>query len=220
MMNTTTIGAIDSNEVTINKKHLVDMIKTILRFDDATLLEQHIRKHGLNLNICERAAKHGSIKCLQWAHEHGYTLNYMTCVEAIKSNKLNCLKYAIQHGCEQHWIVCVFAAMYNRLDCLEYLYENNYAYDHENVRIVANKTKSDECLNFACVKQPPCYMDVYVMADFHLDVKTCVNAIHKRKWECMKRAIGDDYQHEFIIALGKYAAENGCPANILEILSK
>jgi len=92
-------------------------IKNALQADHVRCLEYLLKRQN-EPKLCEVSAKYGAIKCLKFAHEHGYQWDEDICYSAASSGYLDCLEFAHENGCPWDAFICSIAAYFGHLECL------------------------------------------------------------------------------------------------------
>jgi hypothetical protein len=83
-------------------------------------------------DTCAKAALHGHLKVLKYAHRHGCPWDAETCANAALGGHLVCLIYAHDNGCPwDKWWTFHLAAQERNLDVLEYLFDNGCPWKEE-----------------------------------------------------------------------------------------
>ena len=75
-------------------------------------------------NVCNDAARRGSLRLLKWAQENNLDWDHGTCFTAANNGHLPALKYLHENGCPWEGITCYWAAYNKHWDCLQYLVDN------------------------------------------------------------------------------------------------
>lgn len=167
-------------------------------------------EHGCNkknASVCEDAAYHGHLECLQiahelgcyieyalpqaanggflhclkYVHEHGGRVTMEACRGAAQSGVLHCLVYLHEHGCPWDWRTCTEAATGGHLDCLAYAHEHGCPWTCATTSWAARKGRL-ACLQYAHEHGCP------------WNETACMYAIQYNNIDCLK-----------------YAHEHGCP---------
>ena len=170
---------------------------------------QYAHEHGCawDKDTCRSAAAHGHLACLQYAHEHGCAWGKYTCVSAATNGHLACLAYAHEHGCAWDKDTCTLAAMDGRLDCLAYAHEHGCAWDEDTCTLAASNGHLD-CLTYA--HEHGCAWDedtcMYAAENGHLD---CLAYAHEHgcAWNASTCMLAARNGH---LACLTYAHEHGC----------
>jgi hypothetical protein len=105
-----------------NKKRFSPALLDAAKCNDVELLACLLANGCPGRNeVCETAAAHGHLACLQYAHEHGCPWDEKTCMWAAYHGRLTCLQYAHEHGCPWDERSAEDAAAQGHFDCLHYL---------------------------------------------------------------------------------------------------
>jgi len=75
-------------------------------------------------NVCDHAARLGSVRLLKWARENNRTWSADTCEQAALEGHLPALQYLHENGCPWDSDSCCYAAHYKHWDCLQYAVDN------------------------------------------------------------------------------------------------
>ena len=75
-------------------------------------------------NVCNDAARRGSLRLLKWAQENNLDWDQGTCFTAANNGHLPALKYLHENGCPWEGITCYWAAYHKHWHCLKYAVDN------------------------------------------------------------------------------------------------
>ena len=84
---------------------------------------------GAAKNVCDFAARRGSVRLLKWARVNNRAWSAMTCTGAAEKGHLPALKYLHENGCPWNSNACDYAAINGQLYALQYLHENGCPWD-------------------------------------------------------------------------------------------
>jgi len=71
-------------------------------------------------NVCDYAARLGSVRLLKWARVNNFAWSACTCSQAAYYGHLPALKYLHENGCPWNCFTCLSAARSKHWDCLQY----------------------------------------------------------------------------------------------------
>lgn len=117
---------------------------------------QFLRERGCPWDeyTCTIAAASGHLHCLQFAHASGCRMTSEVCLAAAQNDHLECLRYAHQQKCEWNKVVCAAAALGNSLQCLQFAHEAGCPWDSHVCQIAAGRGHL-ACLQYALTQGCP-----------------------------------------------------------------
>ena len=80
-------------------------------------------------DVCDYAARRGSVRLLKWARENNLAWSARTCCHAAIKGHLPVLQYLHENGCPWDSCTCYNAACNGHLVVLQYLHENGCPWD-------------------------------------------------------------------------------------------
>ena len=75
-------------------------------------------------DTCSAAARNGHLPALQYLHENGCPWYSYTCTQAASNGHLPALQYLHENGCPWDWSTCFYAVLNGHWDCLQYAVDN------------------------------------------------------------------------------------------------
>ena len=99
------------------------------------------------LDVCEHAARRGSVRLLKWARVNNLAWSAYTCSSAAYNGHLPALKYLHENGCPWDSYTCYYAAHNKHWDCLQYAVDNKCPGGRNTPR--TTRSTSDEMLLFS-----------------------------------------------------------------------
>jgi Ankyrin repeats (3 copies) len=91
------------------------------------------QERPLPYNICDIAARCGSIDALRWLKDHGSAYTARTCEFAAAGAHLHVLQFLHDEGCEWHESACRAAAKHGHLPTLQWLHEQGCPWFEEDI---------------------------------------------------------------------------------------
>ena len=79
---------------------------------------------GAAKNVCDFAARRGSVRLLKWAQENNLDWSAHMCADAVLHDHLPALQYLHENGCPWDSRTCIYAAQHEHWDCLKYAVDN------------------------------------------------------------------------------------------------
>jgi hypothetical protein len=124
-------------------------------------------------DTCTYAAMNGQLPALQYLHENGCPWDSSTCMNAAAHGQLPALQYLHENGCPWDWETCSFAAYDGHLFVLQYLHENGCPWDENTYSSAAAKGHLP-ALKY--LHENGCPWDEY----------TCDYAADNKHWDCVQ----------------------------------
>lgn len=96
---------------------------------------------------CAAEARRGSVRRLQYLHEHGCPWDSETCTWAAQEGNILCLQYAHENGCPWDEYTNIYAIRHQQYKCIKYLHENGFNWT-ESDAIFMVQAGNNKCFEY------------------------------------------------------------------------
>lgn len=229
---------------TVRESGTAKKVKNAIVTGNVTIVKSLLaRNYKLGTSACARAAQHGHLAVLKFAHMYGAVWGNQTTASAARAGSLDCLQYAHENGCSWNESTVRCAVEGGHASCLAYALQHGCPCWEEGVADRAAEAGDLECLKLLCMctLNPPIGSSTTLSAASkgHLN---CLRYLHEEAkcvWpearilqvivkenhvDCLRYVHEAGcilYENLFKLAIGKddqtecfeYLVKHGCPAS-------